>query len=183
MIRAGLARWLQGPVLTGWAALLCAVVAIGLPTLVRAAVNDVVSGCEFTPYVPFVFVCAIMLRWWQAGAVALASAATLGLVFDGPPKQLLASQCYISSAGTFLLSSAAMIGIAMLVRRTIAALQIHNTEDSSGGIVFSLEKGEVWASWYGQGQPVRLGTQTRVSEMMEDFLAQVEVGKRLSRPR
>ena len=53
---------------------------------------------------------------------------------------------------------------------------------SAGGIVFSLEKGEVWASWYGHGAPVHLGSQRKVSEMMEDFLAQVEVGKRLNRP-
>ena len=52
---------------------------------------------------------------------------------------------------------------------------------SDGGIVFSLEKGQAWASWYGQESHVQLGPQGEVAEMMEDFLAQLEVGKRLNR--
>jgi hypothetical protein len=44
-------------------------------------------------------------------------------------------------------------------------------DDASGGVVFSLDKGEVWASWNGQGIPVRLGSQRRVARMMLDFLA------------
>ena len=54
-------------------------------------------------------------------------------------------------------------------------------DESPGGIVFSLDDGKVWASWYGQGPPVLLGSQKKVSGMMEDFLAQEEVGKRLTR--
>ena len=49
-------------------------------------------------------------------------------------------------------------------------------------VSLSLEQGEVWASWYGQAAPVNLGSQRKVSEMMEDFLAQVELGERLKRP-
>src|SRR5436190_1923537 len=102
MIRAGLMRWLEGPPLTGPNALACLAAAIAIPTLIRAAVDGVVTGCEFTPYLPFV-------------------------------------------------------------------------------IVFSLENDEVWASWYGEGPPLRLGSQQRVSRMMKDFLRQEEVGKRLNR--
>jgi len=49
-----------------------------------------------------------------------------------------------------------------------------------GGIVFSLEQDQVWASWYGQGAPVRLGSRRKVADMMEDFLAQEELAKRLN---
>jgi len=73
-----------------------------------------------------------------------------------------------------------MIGAAILIRRVIMAIRVRGSDESAGGIVFSLEKGEVWASWYGQGAPIRLGTQRKVSEMMEDFLAQVRLGKRLN---
>jgi hypothetical protein len=73
----------------------------------------------------------------------------------------------------FLASSVAMIGVALLVRRTVTALQ-RRGRDPSGGVIFSLEKGEVWASWHGQDLPVRLGSQKRVSEMMKDFLAHSE---------
>ena len=179
MIRAGWTRWLQLPRLTGRAALLCGALAIGLPTLARAAVHGVVTGCEFTPYLPFVLVCAILLRWWQAGAVALASVAILGGLFSGSQPHDL--ECFASAAGLFLASSAMMIAIAVSVRRLVSAIQNRGADESAGGIVFSLEKGEVWASWYGQDAPVRLGSQRKVSEMMEDFLAQVEVGKRLNR--
>jgi len=178
MIGARFSKWLQAPFLTGRVALLCAIVAVGLPTAVRAAVNGVVTGCEFAPYLPFVLLCAILLRWWQAGAVALSSVAILGGLFGGPPSHDLS--CFLSAAGMFLGASAMMIFIAVLVRHAITTIQNRVTDKPSGGIVFSLEKGEVWASWYGDGRPVRLGPQTMVSHMMEDFLAQSELGDRLT---
>ena len=67
----------------GWLALACGMAAVWLPTVVRAAVNGVVTGCEFTPYIPFVLICAILLRWWQAAIVALVSVAILGGMFEG----------------------------------------------------------------------------------------------------
>src|SRR3954471_6845671 len=116
-------------------AIVCAMLALALPTLVRAAVNGVVTGFEFRPYLPFVFLCAVMLRWWQAGAVALASVAILGGVLQGPPRHMLELPCFLPSAGIFLASSAGMIGIAVLVRRVVATLQKPN--GSSDGIIFS----------------------------------------------
>jgi hypothetical protein len=70
-----------------------------------------------------------------------------------------------------------MIGIAVLVRRVVATLQKPN--GSSDGIIFSLDKGEVWASWYGHEQPVRLGSRRTVAKMMDDFLKQEQLAKRL----
>lgn len=181
MIRAGLTQWLQAAPVTGRLALLSGIVALSLATVIRAAVDGIVTGCEFTPYLPFVLLSAILLRWWQASLVALASVAILGGLFVGPPRELLQSQCFLSSAGIFLAASAMMIGTVMLVRRIAAAIQNREFDESAGGIVFSLEKDQVWASWYGAGPPVRLGSQNMVEPMMEDFLAQVEIGKRLTR--
>jgi len=181
MIRAGIDRWLQASPLSGWHAFSCMAVAVGFPTIVRAAVNGVVTGCEFTPYLPFVLLAAILLRWWQASAVAIVSVAILGGLFTRSLADVITLPCFISGAGMFLASSALIIGVIVLVRRMITALQNRGADESLGGIVFSLEEGTVWASWYGQGTPVRLGSQRRVSEMMKDFLAQEELARRLNR--
>ena len=54
-------------------------------------------------------------------------------------------------------------------------------ETDTGGIVFSLEGGRVWASWHGSDSNVILGEKDQVAEMMRDFLAQVELGERLTK--
>jgi hypothetical protein len=51
--------------------------------------------------------------------------------------------------------------------------------DSPAGLIFSLDRGEAWASWYGSGASIRLGPQEEVAAMMEDFLAQLELGEHL----
>lgn len=180
MLRTGLRKWVRGPPFTGRLALICGVIAIALATALRAAVNDVVTGCEFTPYLPFVLLSAVFMRWWQAALVALVSVVILGGLFVGPLHESLASACFQSSAGIFLAASAAMIGSVLLVRRLFIGIHRSGDDETAGGIVFSLEDGKVWASWYGQETPVLLGSQSTVSTMMEDFLAQVEVGKRLN---
>src|SRR4051794_31572667 len=176
--QAGFARWLQEPPVKGWLALVCGMAAVWLPTVVRAAVNGVVTGCEFTPYLPFVLICAILLRWWQAAIVALVSVAILGGMFQGSMPHVM--PCFIPAASIFLGASAVMIGIIVLIRRAARAIESRAVEEpSSAGLRFSLDRGEVWASWYGNGRPVRLGSQRNVAEVMEDFLAQ-ESGKRSS---
>ena len=180
MIRANWSRWLRTPPVTGWNALLCGTALVAIPTAVRAAISGAVTGCEFTPYLPFVLISAILMGWRQAGAVALASVAVLGGLFVGRVSAFL-EECFISGAGTFLGSSAMVIGVAVLIRRVISGLDSRGAEENSGGVIFSLEKGQVWASWYGQSPPVCLGSQKRVGTMMEDYLAQVEIGERLTR--
>ena len=179
MIRAGLTRWIQAPRLTGRQALLCGLLAVALPTAVRAAVNGAVTGCEFTPYLPFVLVSGILLRWWHAAAVAVASVLVLGGLFGGSLTQFEAA-CFQSATAIFLASSAMIIGTVMIVRRTIAAVLGRGACDASGGIIFSLEEGQVWASWHGREAAIQLGSETEVAAMMEDFLAQVELGRKFA---
>lgn len=180
MVRRHLTRWLGAPIVNGRLALLCGIFLIALPTAVRAAVHGSVTGCEFTPYLPFVFLAAFMIGWWQAGLVALASVAILGGLFVGPPNEFLHDACAQSAASIFLASSAVIITIVTLIRRIIVDLEARRADPSGSGIIFSLEKGEVWASWHGSGPPMRLGSQERVESMMEDFLHQGELGKRLT---
>src|SRR5438270_12431059 len=96
MFRNKFNRWVRAPLLTGPVALFCAGLGLALPTLVRAAFDGVETGCEFTPYLPSVFLCARTLRWWQAGAVALASVAIMGGVLD-PPRHMLEMPCFLPS--------------------------------------------------------------------------------------
>jgi len=53
----------------------------------------------------------------------------------------------------------------------------------SKGIVFSLERGQVWASWDGDDRQIYLGPEAEVAPMMQDFLAQVELGRKLTAKR
>jgi hypothetical protein len=86
--------------------------------------------------------------------------------------------CFVPAAGIFLASSAIMIAVAILARWAI--VQVRRPDDSAGGVVFSLDKGDVWASWNGQGMPVRLASQRRVAHMMLDFLARQKPDERSS---
>lgn len=179
MFRSVALRWANALPLSGPLAVMVAIAAIAVPTAVRAAVTGVVTGCEFTPYLPFVLASAILLRWSQAVVVAGGSVAILGGLFFGPRSTALSMPCFASSAAMFLGASAMMIGVAELFRRWISALQ--NREPDGGGIIFSLEDGEVWASWNGSGAPVRLGSKKNVSEKMKSFLAHADDPSQLRR--
>lgn len=48
-------------------------------------------------------------------------------------------------------------------------------------IIFSERDGYVLASWPGTNASVRLGRREMVAAMMQDFLAQAEIGERLGR--
>jgi hypothetical protein len=181
MIRTVLTQSFNAPAVSGGPAILVGIAAVGLPTLVRAAINGAVTGCEFTPYLPFVLLSAILIGSWQAGLVALASVATLGGLFIGPSARFLETPCFVSGAATFLGASAMVIGVVIAIRRGLAARGQSGADERSGGVIFSLDRGQVWASWYGQGPPVLLGSQQRVGEMMKDFLAHEELAKRLNR--
>ena len=179
-LQAGFWKWVHGPLCTGRRALLSAIVVLTAATSLRAAVDPIVTGCEFTPFLPFILLSAILLRWWQAALVAMLSAGLMGVLFVGLANGGLVSPCFLSSSAIFLGTSAVMIGGVFLVRQLFRALYRAGDDEAAGGVVFSLEDGEVWASWYGQGTPVLMGSEKKVSAMMKDFLAQVELGKRLN---
>ena len=98
MIRSHLTRWLAAPLVTGWSALACVAAAVALPTAFRAAIDGVVTGCEFTPYLPFVLLGAVVIGWWQAGAIAFISVGILGGLFASSTR-MFDMPCFISAAG------------------------------------------------------------------------------------
>lgn len=180
-IKAVLRRWLESHPFNGRAAIVVGMIAVAIPTAIRLSVDGVVSGTAVTGYVPFVLLSAVLLGWLNASIVAIASALIGDMLFVGPPNQVFEGPADIFVVGLFLLVSGVLIGFVELVRRIVAEDDKVEEAAEPAGIIFSLEKGEAWASWRGHATPVRLGPQNEVAEMMEDFLAQVEVARRLNR--
>ncbi len=82
----------------------------------------------------------------------------------------------------FLLYCLLIVFTVEFVRRSFARFsRLASVKETSSGVIFSLEGGQAWASWPGSPSPVRLGPESEVTEMMHDFIAQVELGKRMAK--
>jgi len=66
---------------------------------------------------------------------------------------------------------------------SVSDLDDYDTSEPSDDVVFSFMDGFVWASWPGTVASIRLGDEASVTAVMRDFLAQCELGHRLTRPR
>lgn len=66
---------------------------------------------------------------------------------------------------------------AMIEKRNGCSINQHQAPEEA--IIFSLHEGYVVASWPGTDASVRLGRHEIVAAMMEDFLAQDALGRRL----
>ena len=175
-------KWLRYFPLKGRQAFSCALIAIVMPALIRLAVPGGLAGSTYIPYVPFLILAAITLDWKLAAVVAVASVALGDLIVFGPAKEHLSGTNEGIAILLFFLSSALIIGLAKLTRSAVEqAFRISDVKVAKSGIIFSRERGEAWASWQGADLPMRLGPHEEVAEMMEDFLAQVEIGERLER--
>lgn len=172
-------RWLTA--ITGYRAVLFAIIAVAVPTFAVAFFQGDLSESSAIPFAPFVVLSAIFLAWRYAAAVAVASATLLDALFIGPPNHLLEASGDVVAVSALLVASALVMGVVHAARKAVASRQAAAAELHPQGIVFSLSEGQAWASWYGHPEPVHLGPQEEVAEMMNDFLAQVELGKRLAR--
>ena len=175
-----IANWMEKPMVhtESWA-LFWAILAVLVPTIFREIVSGSIMGCGTIPYVPSVLLSAVFLGWRFAAIVALLSALVADWLFLGSPYSMTET-CDFFGVGLFLFASALIIASVELPRRLPRETASAVPDKNPAGIVFSLEKGQAWASWYGQKHPVRLGPEGEVAEMMEDFLAQLELGKRLT---
>jgi len=177
-----IAHWPEEPTVhtESWA-LFWTILAVLIPTVFREVVPGSMMGCETIPYVPSVLLAAVFLGWRYAAIAALFSALVADWLFLGPDRTLV-DACDLFGVGVFLFASALIIASVELPRQVPRDSVCSAPDRDPAGIVFSLEKGQAWASWYGQKAPIRLGPESEVAEMMEDFLAQLEVGKRLANP-
>jgi hypothetical protein len=173
-----LRKWLVATPITGKQAMMCAVAAIALPTLYRLSLDGIVRGIGYCPYLPFVLLSAVLLGWRQAAVIALVSVAVADLLFTGPRFQLFEGPTAMLGDFGFLVVSALVISLVHAIRTAFADL-IGPT--GAGGVFFSLESGQAWASWPTAGFHLRLGAQDDVVAMMKDFIGQVELGNRLAR--
>lgn len=165
---------------TGLWALFWAVAAVAVPTLIRYSFEGIVTGCGTVTYVPFILLSALFLGWRYAVPVVLGSAYFADSLFMGHDHLLLEGPCDIYGMTAFLVGSGLIIATVEAVRRELQNMPgPAGNRDRTAGIVFSLEDGQAFASWYGSPSAVRLGSQQEVAEMMEDFLAQLELAKRL----
>ena len=169
------------PPIAGVRALPWAIAAVAIPTLIRASLDDIVVGVAMIPYLPFVLASAIFLALPHAAFVVVVAAAVADAIFLGPSNRFLEGPTDVAAIGFFLLASAMILALVYEIRKIMAAKPpVGQAPEAASGIIFSLEGGQAWASWYGSGPAIRLGPQEEVAEMMEDFLAQLELGKRLA---
>jgi hypothetical protein len=173
-----LRKWLVATPLTGKPAVFIAVTAVALPTLYRVSLDGMVMGIGYCPYPPFVMLSAVLLGWRQAAVIALASVVVADALFVGTRFEIVEAPTDMLGDAGFLLISALIIGLLHAIRTAFDEL-VGPTAD--GGVIFSLEDGQVWASWPTAGFHLRLGARDEVADMMSDFVAQVELGKLLNR--
>jgi hypothetical protein len=175
-------KLLLAPPARGRMALLFAILLVALPTAIRGLIDDIVGpGFPFFTYMPFIILAGALLSWRNASLVALAGWITADLLFMRPQFDL--SFTLVQSIGFAIFATSAFLIIALVEAvRTIVENSLRPARPEgqfSAPVVFSLERGQVWASWYGSHSWVRLGSEEEVAEMMRDFLAQQELGKRL----
>ena len=172
-----LRKWLAATPVAGRPAFMFAVAAVALPTLYRVSLDGIVMGIGYCSYLPFVLLSALLLGWREAAAVALVSMVVVDALFVGPRFQLVEGPTDMLGDLGFLVASALIIGLVHAIRTAFEDLVGPTVR---GGVIFSLKDGKAWASWPTSGFHLCLGSRDDVAEMMKDFVAQVEVGKRLS---
>ena len=173
-------NWFLAPPVTGRRAFFWSLVAVGLPTLIRASVQGPVTGIPLEPYLPFILLSAIALRWQHATAVALASAMVGSIMFIEPRFVPFAGPTDWFAIVVFLVASGMIIKFVHALKGVVVATPGSPAARHRRGIVFSCEAGDAWASWQGHQCTVRLGTSDEVASMMEDYLAQRELGRKLA---
>ena len=179
MIVRSLADLLAAPRVVGPLAILFGFGALAIPTGILSLDHALPAGACCTTYFPFIMLSAVLLQPVYASLVAIGSAGLADALFMGPRYQLFESPMDSFGDVATLISATLIILLVSLFRWALAR-QSHATSSPSG-IIFSLEKGYAWASWKGSGGPVRLGPHEEVEDMMQDFLAQLELGRRLTK--
>lgn len=173
-------NWLfREPVRGGWAVVF-AIGGIAIPTMIRLMMSPGIDDESCTIFCPFVLTVSILCGWRYALATAVGSAVACNTILMGWPYRFHFSRPEIEGLSTFLGYSAFMISVVWLFRTTAArSLRQAGAQERVSGVVFSLDDGQAWASSYGVDAPVRLGPVEDVIPMMEDFIAQVDVSRRL----
>ena len=182
MIRTALLASLLVTPVAGPFAPILSVAALAAPTAILSLDHALPAGACCTTYFPFVILTAILAGPIYASIVGIGSVGLADALFMGPRYQLFESPMDSFGDISSLISFALIIGCVWLFRKVIAQHTDRRIKaESESGIIFSLENGVALASWPGAGAPVRMGPEDEVAEMMQDFLAQRELAKRLTK--
>ena len=175
-----LSKLLLAPPAKGGRAILYGLLLMVLPTAIRYGLAAYVQNFPFFTYMPFVIAAAVLLDKKYAIATALLSWLIADMLFMEPRFQVAISASEIIGFFVFIISAGFVIALVESARTIVEnSLRPARPDGFSAAVVFSSEGGQAWASWYGSHSWVRLGPEEEVAEMMEDFLAQRELGKRL----
>jgi two-component sensor histidine kinase len=109
---------------SGQTAILYALSAVVVPTLIRASIDGLVSGTTFVAYFPFVLLSAMFLGWRNAIVVTLASAVIANFLFMEPRYTFFAGSHDTTGAVSFVFSSMLIIALAETLRRTVADVEV-----------------------------------------------------------
>ena len=181
MIRAAfLTSWFVTPI-SGVLAPILGVAALAVPTAILSLNHALPAGACCTTFYPFVILAAVLLRPIFAAATAIGSIGLADALFMGPRYRLFETPMDEFGDIVSLVSFALILGIVWWLRRVIVAQRAKASAQWESGIIFSLEKGVAFARLPGAHIPIALGPENEVAEMMRDFLAQLELGKRLTR--
>ena len=174
--------WFVAPPLAGKWVLLWILISLPVALVIRNSMHctELVGDC-CTPLLVFVMLTAILFGTWAALISVAAAAAVLLLLYSPPVGHAVGSEGEAWGLALFVLYCLLTVGAVQYVRRCFVRFsRSAGTQERSSGVIFSLEEGHAWASWPGSPAPVRLGPEHEVTRMMEDFIAQVEVGQRLA---
>jgi len=171
-------KWLLVSPQAGKSAIVVGVLAVALPTILRASLDGSVFGTGLLLYFPFVTLAAMLFEWKAATIIMLVSALMADWLFSLPHHRLFEEPSDLFEVVMFLGASTLIIALVHAIRTTFRELV---GPASKGGVFFSLEGDQVWASWPEAGFHLRLGSQHEVGSMMKDFLAQCALAERLER--
>ena len=176
-----LSRRLLAPPAKGRKALLYAILLVTIPTGFRLLVDPFVGGrLPFFTYMPFAILAGALLNWRAAALVSFAAWVTADLLFMTPRFEFNLGAAELIGFVVVAISATLIIALVEAVRTIVEnSLRPAKPEGFAAPVVFSLEQGDAWASWYGSHSWVRLGPDEEVAEMMRDFLAQRELARRM----
>lgn len=172
-------EWLSKAPLEGGRAFAFSLLAVAIPTLIRLTIFTRTNDFQCITFCPFVLATAIIAGSRLASGVAIGSAAICNALM-GVHYAFHWDEPNLVGMAIFLAYCFLVISLVHLVRKQSERSGGQETAaEPWGGVVFSLEAGVAWASWQGSDAPVQLGAKEEVALMMKDFLAQLELGKRL----
>ncbi len=115
-------RLLAGSPSLLWA-LLLGLAFVAIPTLIRLAVDPVISGTAYVTYYPFVLIAALLIGWRWAAAVAVAAAMLANFLFLYPRYVLFARLEDTLGTLFFLFSCSLIIAVVNTLRRAVVDLE------------------------------------------------------------